>query len=57
MTVLSGRPLTREVFLQTLAAVALDEDIPQPEDNTRPAYETIEKVSRTLLLLISPDGC
>ncbi|KWU42341.1 Ku DNA-binding complex, Ku70 subunit [Rhodotorula sp. JG-1b] len=30
-------------FYDTLAAVALDEDIPQPEDNTRPAYETIEK--------------
>ncbi|GAA5988311.1 hypothetical protein JCM10908_002158 [Rhodotorula pacifica] len=29
-------------FYDTLAAVALDEEIPEPEDNTRPAYETIE---------------
>jgi hypothetical protein len=40
--------LTKGSFSQTLAAVALDEEIPEPEDNTRPAYETIEKVSSTL---------
>lgn len=36
-----------------MAAVALDEEIPEPEDNTRPAYETIEKVSRMFWLRIS----
>lgn len=29
---------------QTLAAVALNEDLPEPDDRTVPAYETIEQV-------------
>ncbi|POY71002.1 ATP-dependent DNA helicase 2 subunit 1 [Rhodotorula taiwanensis] len=46
-------------FYDTLAAVALDEDIPEPEDNTKPAYELMEqrigKFVRNLRSMIRQD--